>query len=210
MAKSDGVLFDFDGTLTHRDTMTDFIVFLNRRSAARGAAALAMLVVIWPLWFLGHTGRRWLVSGLLWLGTVGLSRREVIEQTRAFGKTLAGDSQLFFNPAVDRLIAHQSAGREVWIVSGSHPSWIRLCLAARGIEVDAIVGSRLGWVSGGLVQGVRCTGEEKLRCMAAHPLNQPNHWLVAYSDSKTDAPLMALADTQVWVRRGHIDPEPAL
>ncbi len=187
-----GALFDFDGTLVRGDSMLAWLAWSARRAPWRGALMALAAALGWPLW-LHSRGRPLLLSALAWSATVGLGRRGALAQLQAFGAHLVvawGDREIAWPAA--RLREHAARGERVWVVSGSSPHWIRPWLAARGLPVQRVLGTRLAFRAGGLVLAERCVGRVKVARLAAAAPGA--RWVAAYGDSAEDRWMLALAE----------------
>lgn len=194
----DLALFDFDGTLTTRETFPDFLDHAVPRWRLRlGKVVLAPLV-------LGY--RLGLVSGVLiravivWFGFRGVDAAVVEAHGRDFaGTVLPG---LLRPEAMARLRWHQARGDTVVLVSGGLEPYLRPWCEAQGIAcLGSVLAQRDGVLTGGY-QGAQCVRAEKARrVQAAYDLSRFDH-VHAYGDTPEDHALLALAHTRVY--RGRI------
>lgn len=192
--------FDFDGTLTHHDTLVPFLMRVRGRAPVARAIAGASPVLLRTA--AGRESRQRAKEALLirtlrgwWLDELrpvaAEYAREVLE------KHLRSDR-------VARLRWHQSQGHEVVLVSASPELYVgavgellgcSATLASR-LEVD-----RRGRLTGRLF-GANVRGPEKQRLLrdwlgAGTPAR-----LWAYGDSDGDAEMLAMADVGVRLRGG--------
>ncbi len=195
--------FDFDGTLSRRDSLLPFLVFV------RGAAATARAVVAEGPRFgrvlLGKASRDEAKEALLTRLLSGAEAAQLTESGRAFAERLVARG---LRPAMrHRLQWHRQAGHRVVIVSAS-PT-IYLTTAGRRLGVDAVLATELevdtdGRLTGKLA-GRNCRGDEKANRLRAwldasapdRSGQLPRLW--AYGDSRGDTEMLALADVAVWV-----------
>lgn len=198
----DGVLFDFDGTLTRRDTMAEFLARCARRGPARGAALVLFTALAGPLWLVPRC-RGPLLSAALWLLTAGLPRRAVFALLRDHAAALAADHARLLDPrAVAEWRRHAAEGRAIWVVSGSLAAWIRPVLAAAGLRPARVIGSTPRFVAGGLVLARRCVGAAKVARVAALTRDRRARWHHAYGNAPSDLPMLALARERTWLGAG--------
>jgi HAD superfamily hydrolase (TIGR01490 family) len=192
--------FDFDGTLTRRDSLLPFLVF------ARGAAATAQAVVAESPRFgrvlLGRATRDEAKEALLTRLLAGADLRQLSDVGQAFGERLVTRG---IRPAMRRRLAwHREAGHRVVIVSASPTLYLNA--AGRRLGVDAVMATELevdadGRLTGRLA-GRNCRGDEKanrLRAWLDDSAHEPSGQVWAYGDSRGDAEMLALADVAVWV-----------
>lgn len=185
----DLALFDFDGTLTDRETMPDFM-----HAAVRPHRLLLGKGVLLPL-ILGYKAR--LVSGVTVRAAICFAgfRGVPVDELQAHGRRFAAS----FLPgtlrpdAMARLAWHRDRGDTVVVVSGGLDVYLRPWCQAQGVD---LLCSSLGHVEGtltGRYQGEQCVcGEKARRVRAAYPLAQ-FHRIYAYGDTPEDRELLALA-----------------
>ena len=192
-------VFDFDGTLTTRDSMLEFIAF------AFGRARL-----LWGLLCCSPT---------LLAYSIGLCRRDKAKQqllahffsgmTRSrlgsLGELFASRIDTFANrqtlAAMESLCS--SGDCTVYVISASVSEWVAPWCRRHGViniictEMEATADGRLT----GRLAGKNCHGREKaIRLLAAEPCRD-SYRLLVYGDSSGDADLMAIADERHWVKR---------
>ena len=183
-------VFDFDGTLTVRDSLLPFLFGAQSRVRLGRAALLS-------------------APDLLALA-VRLRRREDVKERifvhlfegmpvdeferRAVSFALGQVPALLRPRAVERLRWHQRHGHQTVIASASLEAYLRPW--ARLERVDAVVGTRLevrgGRVTGRL-DGPNCSGVEKVRRITERLGPLEGRELYVYGDSEGDRALLAVA-----------------
>jgi phosphatidylglycerophosphatase C len=184
--------FDFDGTLTRRDTMLPFLAGVV--GAARLSRALASAA---PLMTDRDAAKARLLERLL----AGRDHATLLDAGSTYGERLATRSVTA--TMRERLTSHQEAGHEIVIVSASLDVYVDA--AARALEVEHVLCTTVavgadGQCTGEL-QGGNCRGVEKAARLHAH-LGTDDVELWAYGNSRGDREMLALAQHPVWVRRG--------
>jgi phosphatidylglycerophosphatase C len=189
--------FDFDGTLTRKDTLLPFLVHVHGRR--RVAAALGAV-------------------GPPWRRRTGRHRRDDLKE-RVLARLFRGDDPARIReagasygeglvtgllPAMkERLDAHREAGHEVIIVSASLHAYLDRVGELLGVDaviaVDLEVGDD-GRYTGELV-GPNVRGPEKAVRLQAWAGEEAELELWAYGNSSGDAELLALAAHPEWVGR---------
>lgn len=195
-------LFDFDGTITDRETMPDFM----RRSVRRGRLRIGA-VLLAPL-VLGYRLR--LVSGSLVRAAIcrfGFWRVPVAElerQGEAFARDLLPGT---LRPeAMARIEWHRARGDRIVVVSGGLDVYLRPWAQAHGLELlCSSLASRGGRLTGGY-RGRQCVREEKARRVRVRYRLADYGRVFAYGDTPEDRELLALADVPYY--RGK--PAPAM
>jgi len=183
-------VFDFDGTITDRDTLVPFLVLAFGR--ARVAATFATL----PL-----TGLGWLLRFV----PIDTFKRRVLRRLvagapasrlRALGPAHASALAPRLRPqALARIAWHRAQGHRLVLVSSTLDLYLADVAAQLGF--DDVLCSRLASRDDrctGELEGADCTGPEKLRRLQALLGDVGAHELHVYGDSDGDRELLAAAD----------------
>lgn len=192
--------FDFDGTLTWRDTLLPFL----RRLL--GLPTFLWVLFVCSPWLAGYALR--LVSNhrakavLLQAALRGRRVEAVHGCAQDFvGRYLPGQWRPW---ALQQLLQHQHAGHRCVLVSASTSLYMHL--VGQSLGVDAVLCTGMEVVDGrytGRLATANCHGEEKVRrlqaWLAAEYGTQTAPELHAYGDTKGDLPLLRLA-RQAWYR----------
>lgn len=190
--------FDFDGTITRRDTLLPFL--------ARAAGP-------------GRTGRALLVESLtITRALVGAGSRHDAKEG-LLGRLLAGHELAALEAAAEeyatvlldravrpwareRLAWHLERGHEVLIVTASPEVYVRP--VAHRLGVETVLGTRLevgpeGRLTGRIL-GANCRGPEKAARVRSWLAGREVE-LHAYGDSAGDRELLAMADVGLLIGR---------
>lgn len=189
--------FDFDGTLSRRDTL---LPFLQRvcgaqrlyRGLARSGPALSRMAV-------GRADRDAVKDGLLLRLLAGRAEGDLEEAGEAYAEFLLRSDRLRPD-TLERAEEHRRHGHRVVIVSASPVVYLGP-LAGR-LGFDAALATRLEVRDGALtgrMDGPNCRGPEKVARLEAWLAGEHPH-LYAYGDSAGDRELLARADVGVKVR----------
>jgi len=184
----DLALFDFDGTITRRDTFRPFMAVAGGRTRmALGTVLLAPMVVGYELGWVHASRMRAAAAYFCFRGRL---EQEIREIGARYGLSLR---QSFRPEALERIRWHKERGDAVVVVSASLRPYLEdLC---RELELD-LVCTELevrGGVLTGRYRGGDCTGPEKARRVrAAHDLGR-YETIHAYGDTREDAELLELA-----------------
>ena len=183
-------LFDFDGTVTTRDTFLEFIKFYRGN---------------WRFWLGMLSISPWLVG----LKLKAIPNQKVKEKAlltffknepiAEFDRLAAlfceqKVPQLIKADALSRIQWHKSQGHRVIIVSASLENWIEPWANKQGIEVIASIPEiNEGKISGKLI-GKNCHGEEKT-CRVREKVSLTDYQSVyAYGDTSGDKEMLQMAD----------------
>jgi HAD superfamily hydrolase (TIGR01490 family) len=194
--------FDFDGTLTRRDTLVPFLARLAgwTRVALAAAAATPEL----GLAVVGRGERDAAKARVLARVLTGRSYQAVLRQGEKYGAELARAK--IRTEMRERLAWHRARGHEIVIVSASLAAY--LDTVGRLLEVDTVLSTALevdahGACTGRMLGG-NCRGEEKARRLRAYldidGCATAELWV--YGDSAGDNEMLAMADHAVRVRSG--------
>lgn len=181
--------FDFDGTLTSRDTLAELLKWWKGRPAYyRGLLALAPVLAAYKLGVMSnHRAKEKLLAHFLG----GMKEADFDAVCAGF---VAERLPALLRPsALDTLGRHRQEGAEIVIVSASPVNWVGpwcrqqdfSCLATR-LQVAA---GRLT----GRIEGANCHGEEKVRRIRSQYALQVYRRIYAYGDTAGDLPMLSLA-----------------
>ncbi len=186
--------FDFDGTLTVRDSFTAFLRWrMTWPQSALGLLRLAPALLV----YLVTRDRGRLKAASVRVFLRGVSRAALEREAERFAEAEA--HRLFRPDALRCWAAHGTTGERRVIVTAS-PEEVVAPFAAR-LGADALMGSRLRWTDddrvGEGLDGPNCRGPEKVRRLRARfgPSVSVGD---AYGDTSGDAEMLAFA------QRGHM------
>ncbi|MCM1336872.1 MAG: HAD-IB family hydrolase [Candidatus Amulumruptor caecigallinarius] len=191
--------FDFDGTLTRRDTLLDFLAHaFGRTRLLLELLRIAPSLVLMKLHLVDNGGtKRRLLSRYL--------RGRRLADVKAMAQRYCDEryGELMRPDTVAALEEHKRAGDTVVIVTASLSLWVEPF--ARRLGVDRLIATEAEVDAQGVLTGgfatPNCHGPEKVRRLAeAFPELAPGRKrpgcprLEAYGDSAGDRELLALAD----------------
>jgi phosphatidylglycerophosphatase C len=186
--------FDFDGTLTTRDSFSLFLRWrTNARALAVGLLRLAPELTLYPV--RRDRGRLKCASVRVFLR--GVAREALELEAEAFAAEWA--TRLFRPDALAAWEAHRAAGDRLVVVTASPEEVV--APFARRLGADDLIGSRLRWTRdervGDGLDGPNCRGPEKVRRLQDR--FGPSPVVVdAYGDTSGDREMLAVA------KRGHM------
>jgi phosphatidylglycerophosphatase C len=186
------VAFDFDGTLTSRDSFLAFLAWrAGSRRYATGMMGLAPAAAAW----LAHRDRGRLKAALIRRFLAGVPRAELERQAQAFAGLAAPG--LFRPDALRAWRRWQADGARLLIVTASPEPVV--APFARGLGADALIATRLAYDAEGRVtgdlDGANCRGPEKARRL--REMFGPDVTLeAAYGDTDGDREMLAMAEEQ--------------
>ena len=182
------VVFDFDLTLTRRDTADRFFRWLLKRQPWRLGLMLPLLPVLLPLLLMRPT-RTWPVRHAVWVATLGRSHSDLRMLVRAHADEIFADgASVFLREGLERLESHERQGDRVVIATGCLEVLARELLERAGFGHVALVGSSLQPWCGGMVRHEHCFGPNKIPMLARRGFAPP--WSVTYTDHQCDLPVL--------------------
>jgi phosphatidylglycerophosphatase C len=190
--------FDFDGTLSRRDTLVPFLIGLRGRQAFARAAARSLGSIRGP-------NRNQAKASLLRHLVADLPVADYRDRAQAYGHLLPDR----LRPAVvARLRAHQDLGHTVVIVSASLRDFLEPVVTHLG--ADDLIATELDVSADGMLTGElarpNVRGVEKVRRLYDHLGGEPSE-LWAYGNSRGDRALLESSDHPIWVRTGRRLPD---
>lgn len=185
----DLALFDFDGTITSRETFGDFMrLAVPRRRLALGRVVLAPLIVGYRLGLVSGSATR---AAIVRFGLAGVPLATV----EAHGAALAAKVlPALVRPGVAaRIDWHRDRGDTVVVVSGGFDVYLDPWCRANGLELlCSALEHRDGRLTG-RYRGAQCVlGEKARRVREQYDLDRYDR-IHAYGDTAEDMPLLALA-----------------
>ncbi len=196
MEKQVVVAFDFDGTLTRRDTLMAFLRF-----ACGDVCFLCGL--LWNLPFLLAYVCRLYPN---WKAKQRLFRHFFKGMPRDGFNALCEDfcrkrMRALLRPDAERCVReHLRRRHRTVIVSASVDGWV--LPFARTLGVEHVIGTQVELTPDGCLTGrfatPNCYGAEKVRRLQALFPDRGSYYLIAYGDSRGDRELLAYADESYY------------
>ena len=184
--------FDFDGTLTRRDTLLEFIRYVkgNKEFLIGFLKHLHLLIMmklgIMPNW---KTKR---IIFQYFFG--GMTLEKFNEYCEKFAKEKASLLRKKGMVAVNKAVMD---GDQVVIISASIENWVEPFFRFQVSNHINIIGTKIQVVDGKLTGRFltkNCYGEEKVRRLLEQYPDRKEYKLVAYGDSRGDHALLDFAD----------------
>jgi HAD superfamily hydrolase (TIGR01490 family) len=186
------VVFDFDGTLTHRDTLFPFLLHLKGvRDLVWTALPSLPMLAGYACGLIDNGDAKERLLGRM-LG--GMSHETLQELGNRFAREHVPG--LLRPEAMQAFSDHRRSGHRCVVVSASLDVYVSPWASHAGF--DDVICSRLeqtpaGKVTGRLVDG-NCYGPEKLRRLRALLGPRADYRLIAYGDSRGDIEMLNDAD----------------
>ena len=187
-------LFDFDGTVTFRDSFAGFIKYaVGPKSFCFGIACLIPVMAGLLLGLIRSWRAKELMS-ICFFG--GLDAPTFKELASKFSREEL--PKIVREQARERIEWHKRRGDTVVIVSASIDLWIKDWCAAQHVELIATkLEEKDGRISGRFLTG-NCNGREKVRRIQERFNLSDFDYIYAYGDRPGDRPMLALANERYY------------
>ncbi len=190
MTKKTVAAFDFDKTMTYRDTLLPFLFHLHPlHLKLTKALKLIPTVVKYKLGFLQNQEAK---ERLLKAFLRNRSYEKLQYQAHVFANLRL--SHYLRPEALERLHWHHGKGHACILISAGLEVYLKPWATSLGLEVSA---TRLKVNNGritGKIDGKNCYGQEKVNRLLKRFGPKENFTLYAYGDSEGDKELLELAD----------------
>jgi len=185
------VAFDFDGTLTTRDTLLEFIRFVvGTGPFLYGFLKYAHQLVLMKL----HLYPNYKVKEHIFSHFFkGITLERFDSDCMAFAEA---NRHLLRPQGVEALEQAKTEGAEILIVSASIDNWVKPFFSnvtVLGTQVEI----KEGRLTGRFLTK-NCYGQEKVNRILAQYPNRETYYLTAYGDSRGDREMLAFADESYY------------
>ncbi|MEN9919636.1 MAG: hypothetical protein RL662_2072 [Bacteroidota bacterium] len=189
--------FDFDGTITTKDTLFDFIAFYHGKTRLiLGLCILSPILVAHKVGFVKNYIAKQILFSYFF-------KNKLIHEFDSIGEKYAHRVDCICRTStLSRLKEHQNNGDTVIIISASITNWIKPWAKEKGIE--AVLGTEIEVDLEGKITGKfrsnNCYGQEKVNRLLEIFPKRTQYILYAYGDSRGDKELLALADYSTLIK----------
>lgn len=197
MQKRSIAAFDFDGTLTCKDTFLEFIAFVFGRKklylslALFSPILLLMKLGLYPNWKAKQLIYSWLFKGMDYdyFCNLGESFSEEIKKMKN-------------EEGMNLLQRQKQAEADIYIITASVEEWVKpFCQL---LNVKGVIGTKVEVDNNGFLTGrfltKNCYGQEKVNRLIIVEPERNSYSLFACGDSKGDRELLKFADKSIKIR----------
>ena len=184
--------FDFDGTLTRRETLLPFLLhMLGTARVARDALILSPTLVSYALKLIPND----IAKQRVFVRCLGGMRMDNLQRQ---GEVFAADKlpELMRPKAMQRLEWHKQQGHRCVVISASMELYVLPWATAAGF--DDVLATHLevlaDGTTSGRISGENCFGPEKVKRLENLLGPRDGYTLYAYGDSRGDRELLTMAD----------------
>ncbi|MGO9013522.1 MAG: HAD family hydrolase [Dissulfurispiraceae bacterium] len=183
-------LFDFDGTITRKDSFADF--FLHTVGGIRFSLGFLVMSPVIALYKLGVIANDKAKEMVLSHFFKGWNINEFKETAQHYSnERLPG---LVRKEAMERLLWHKEQGHVVVVISASIECWLEGWCSMYGVD---LIATKLECKDGkltGRFSTENCYGGEKVRRLREKYVPEAFDYIYAYGDSQGDREMLQLAD----------------
>lgn len=189
--------FDFDGTLTTRDTLPLFII--HARGWGRFICGMLRLTPMLCGYLSGGIPNGEAKQRLFAHFFKGMPYKDF----KRYGETFAKKTDKYRNTKMIGILErHKEQGHCICIISASMEEWIGPWAAQYGvgrvIATEAEIDGK-GFMTGRF-RSPNCNGKEKVKRLLEKEPERKEYYLYAYGDSKGDMPLLEFADRGIMTK----------
>ena len=190
-------VFDFDGTLTKRDSFLPFLqIVVGRWRFYWGLLLMSPVLAGYALKLIPNWQAK---EALLTYFLKGLTEAKLQQLGQRFATQKL--SKLLRPEALERLRWHQEQDHQTLLLSASLEAY--LFPWAQIMEFDGVIGTKLEVQNGrltGRICGKNCYGSEKVQRLIALMGDLGNYCIYAYGDSRGDLELLGVANYPYYRR----------
>lgn len=188
--------FDFDGTITTKDTLFDFIRFyIGKHNLLKGLIILSPILISYKL---GFTRNDIAKQKLFSYFFKDKSIQEFNKVSIDYAKRI---KEIVRPEILEKIKWHQAQNHIVIIISASIVNWIKPW--ASEMNIKTVLGTEIE-VKNNIIEGVfsskNCYGQEKVNRLIAQYPNRDEYVLYGYGDSRGDKELLAFSDHSTLIK----------
>ena len=183
-------LFDFDGTVTSKDSLLEFIKFSVGRMRFLMVMALFSPSILYHAFIRkdGEIAKRKVLAYLF--------KGKTEDELTRLGKSFAEKKvpEILLPDAIEEIEVHKKRGDRVLVISASMELWLKPWAESMKLE---LICTRMEFKDGkftGCFATPNCNGQEKVNRIHAYLDVNQYHPVYAYGNSSGDRPMLALAD----------------
>lgn len=187
--------FDFDGTITKKDTLFDFIKFhVGSKNLYKGLIFLSPILVLYKLGFIRNDVTKQKLFAYFFKN----------RSTEVFNKVsedyIKRIQEIARPEIINKITWHQSQNHTVVIISASISNWIKPW--AKTMNIEKVLATEIATIDDlivGTFSTANCYGQEKVNRLLVEFPNRAEYILYAYGDSAGDKELLTLSDYPTFV-----------
>ena len=183
------VLFDFDGTITTREMLPDFLHYAAPKWRLRiGKPMLMPFVIAYRAGLLNGSRLR---AMLAWVAFRGMPEADYEAKAVAFARDVLPG--VLRPEAMSRIAEHKAQGDTIVVLSGAYDVYLKHWCAQHGLALISSTLEAKDGVMTGRYAGAQCVNREKSRRVRERYELARYAEVHAYGDTHEDLDLLALA-----------------
>ena len=187
--------FDFDGTITTKDTLFDFVKFhVGSKNFYKGLIFLSPILILYKLGFIRNDIAKQKLFTYFF-------KNISIEVFNKVSEDYIKRIQKIIRPEIiNKIKWHQNQNHTVIIISASISNWIQPWV--KTMDVEKVLATEIATIDDlimGTFSTANCYGQEKVNRLFVEFPNRAEYVLYAYGDSAGDKELLALADYPTFI-----------
>lgn len=183
-------IFDFDGTITAKDTLFDFIKFyVGKQRLYMGILILSPILISFKLGIINNEKAKQILFSYFFKGKRASNFDAICQQYAEYLPKILNQE------AFGKIEWHQQQGHLVIIDSASIENWIAPW--AKAMAINDVIGTKMEVMDGiitGQFDGKNCHGIEKVNRLVKRYPDYRSYTIYAYGDSNGDKELLSIAD----------------
>lgn len=192
------VVFDFDGTITTKDTFAEFIKFTHTRlSFYFGALICVPFIFAYKFKLMPNYKAKQKIFSYFFKG---MPYSLFCEYADKFSECI---DKFLRQSTIDKLNYHKDLGHKIYVISAGGEEWIKYWCKKNGI--DNVLATQSAVDKQGNLTGKflskNCYGEEKVRRLLEKEPDRENYTLYAYGDSAGDVAMITFADYGTMIEK---------
>jgi len=184
------VLFDFDGTITSKDSMLEFVKFSKGNFLFY--LSFVHLFPFWILYLFGVLNAQKMKEKFLAYFFIGKTQDELFRYGNEFCNQRL--PEICKPSAIEKIKFYKQGNCKIIVVSASSKIWLQAWAISMGLELICTELEFHNQVFTGKILGKNCNGEEKVIRIKAFLNLSDFETIIAFGDSKGDLPMLALAN----------------
>jgi len=187
-------IFDFDGTITYRDSFRHFLQYAVKKSVYyRGLISLSPVLIAYLLGIVPNHVAKQKVFAHFFGGWTTESFGALAEKYSCseIGKIIRPE-------ALKRIVWHQRQEHKVVVVSASIKCWLNHWCKAQGIDLVSTEVEEKNKILTGQFRTLNCHGSEKVKRLKDRFDFSKIDYIYAYGNSSGDKDILGLADEKYF------------
>jgi len=186
--------FDFDGTITSKDSMIDFIIYsAGYRKFLTGMIQLIPYILMYKLGVIENWKAKEKVIKKFWGGWASSTFEETAAEYSQKKITL-----IIREKAIEAINTHKQNGDKVVVVSASCEKWLKPWCDSHNIELIGTIFEISNDTVTGRISGKNCYGAEKVVRIKQKYRISDYRIIYAYGDSSGDKEMLNLAHVRYY------------